>query len=461
MNRSFVMLIVLASVTMAAAQETVRIVAPTQAVPREGCVTSQCHANVKDYAVVHGPVNVNACDACHVLTDEATHRFDLLRVGAESCTFCHKMDFEGAKVMHEPLKTGDCLGCHDPHGGYDKFTLRGASMRDTCSKCHEDVLADKRIVHGPVAAGACGVCHTPHISDNENLLVTKGRDLCLNCHTDMNEQLKQVKFKHEAVQQDCVSCHDPHASNFTMMVKQAPVELCTSCHESVKESALSATHKHSVVVQGDACLHCHTAHGGDLAMLMKTEPIKVCMTCHNNPIMDGATQVVAAVSEVLDTGKIMHGPIRDGSCGGCHNVHGSNVGKLLAQPYPEKFYSTFQTENYALCFNCHDHQLVLLSKTDKLTNFRNGHVNLHYMHVNKQKGRTCRACHSTHASDREVHIRESVPFGNWELPINFRQTATGGSCAPGCHQELGYDRDNPLPAASVAGAEKPAEESSP
>jgi hypothetical protein len=31
------------------------------------------------------------------------------------------------------------------------------------------------------------------------------------------------------------------------------------------------------------------------------------------------------------------------------------------------------------------------------------------------------------------------------MPINYKQTETGGSCAPGCHGTLGYDRDKPLP----------------
>ena len=52
---------------------------PTTVIAQSGCVTAQCHANVKQYKVMHGPVNVNACDACHKLTDPAEHRFDLTR----------------------------------------------------------------------------------------------------------------------------------------------------------------------------------------------------------------------------------------------------------------------------------------------------------------------------------------------------------------------------------------------
>ena len=41
------------------------------------------------------------------------------------------------------------------------------------------------------------------------------------------------------------------------------------------------------------------------------------------------------------------------------------------------------------------------SKT--VTDFRYGNVNLHKLHVNREKGRTCRACHNIHASDQYDH----------------------------------------------------------
>ena len=81
------------------------------------------------------------------------------------------------------------------------------------------------------------------------------------------------------------------------------------------------------------------------------------------------------------------------------------------------------------------------AETTTVTDFRDGSRNLHFVHVNKtRKGRTCRACHETHASRRPNHIRESVPFGNWQLPVNYEKTDDGGSCAPGCHRPETYSR---------------------
>lgn len=419
---------------------------PSAAMEWKSCVTAECHANVKKQKVLHGPVNVDACDACHKVEDAKQHTFSLIRGKTETCTFCHKVDTGNKAVVHKPVTQGECLQCHDPHGGTSGKFLRGASMTEMCAKCHTDVLANKKTLHGPAAAGACGSCHQAHASDFPKLLAVQGRDLCLSCHTDMKNELKTAKFTHKAVEQDCMKCHDPHASNFPKVTKLAPVELCTSCHEhdKIKQAATVAKFKHTIVTANDACLNCHTAHGGSLAKLMKNDPIKVCMKCHAEPIKVDKAITVAGVAEVLDPKMIKHGPIREGNCGGCHNVHGSDVAKLLAKPYPETFYQGFSLDKYELCFTCHDKQLVLNEKARGLTGFRNGDVNLHFVHVNKpEKGRNCRACHSTHASSHELHVRDSVPYGNWQMPIKFAKMGDGGSCSPGCHKEYRYDRVNP------------------
>ncbi len=417
---------------------------PTRAIPLTGCVTDKCHAEVKNYKVLHGPVNVNACDACHKLTDAARHKFELARNKTLICTFCHKMETHGDPVVHKPVRDGDCLPCHNPHGAVNKSFLRGATMNDLCKNCHKDVMTGKKFKHGPAAAGACGACHRPHTSKLPKLLVAQGNELCFGCHSEMKVQLKKVRFVHKAVQGDCTKCHDPHASNYTKQTTQPAVQLCTACHQDVKNATTVAKHKHSIVTQGDACLNCHTPHGGDLARLMKNEQIKVCLTCHDKKVERPDGEEVQSVAEVLDPKLVKHGPIKDGGCGNCHAVHGGDVARLLAKPYPETFYEAFDVKKYDLCFSCHDKQLVLLKETRNLTNFRNGDENLHYLHVNKAKGRSCRACHNTHASKNPLHIRESVPFGNWQLPVRYTPTANGGKCAAGCHQELAYDRVNPV-----------------
>jgi len=447
MKRIYYIFALLMMSGMARAAPTTLPAKPNTVIAPANCVTSECHADVKQYKVVHGPVNVNACEACHKATDVTKHEFALARPKAETCTFCHQIETVGMPVVHKPVTDRQCLSCHDPHGGTTGKFLRKARMDQLCNDCHQDPTAGKSKIHGPVAAAACGSCHQAHASKNPKLLVATGRDLCFTCHVEMKAQMARVQFKHKAVEQDCITCHDPHASNYPMQTRDPPVQLCTNCHEhdKIKEAALLSSNKHSIVTSGDGCLNCHTAHGGDLAKLLKNDQMKVCMKCHNEPQKDLHGQVIPAVSEVLDLNMTKHGPINEKNCAGCHNVHGSDVSHLLAKQYPAQFYQGFALEKYALCFTCHDKQLVLTQKTTGLTKFRNGDENLHFVHVNKaDRGRNCRACHDLHAGPQPLLVRTSVPYGNWEMPINFKPTATGGSCAPGCHKEFKYDRDSPV-----------------
>lgn len=463
-----IILIMIMTATARAAPAT----RPTTPIAPGSCVTAECHANVKAYKVVHGPVNVDACDACHKATDDSRHEFALARPQTEVCTFCHQLDVSNMPVVHKPVAEGQCLGCHDPHGGTTAKFIRGQRMEQMCAECHKDVIANKSRVHGPVAAGACVACHPAHASQYPKLLIAQGNDLCFTCHQEMKQQMATVAFKHKAVEQDCSACHDAHASDYPMQTRFPPIELCTSCHEheAIRQAALAAKNKHSIVTQGDACLNCHTAHGGDLAKLMRSEQIKVCMKCHEQPQQAADGRKVNAVPEVLNTSLTKHGPVAEGSCGGCHNVHGSEVSRLLAKNYPQPFYQGFSLEKYDLCFSCHDKQLVLTERTTGLTRFRNGQDNLHFLHVNKSdRGRNCRACHATHAAQQPLLVRQTVPYGGWEMPINFVQTETGGSCAPGCHKAYQYDREKPViyeaspatPAAAVSSTPPTTQEAKP
>ena len=128
-------------------------------------------------------------------------------------------------------------------------------------------------------------------------------------------------------------------------------------------------------------------------------------------------------------------------CASCHACEvrcprGIDIPRVM-----ESLRQLFLRENDgSLCFQCHESTLVLEERTTTLTNFRDGDRNLHYLHVNSEKGRSCRACHEVHASNLPFHMRVSVPYGesDWLLPINFAKTETGGTCTPGCHQTAAY-----------------------
>lgn len=428
-----------------ATTQPARLARPNEMVDPTHCVTADCHAGIKNYRIIHGPVNVNSCDACHRLLDAKSHTYELARDKADLCTYCHEFQAREMPVVHKPVALGECLGCHDPHGGTSTSLTRESSTPELCARCHDNTLTEsKRFLHGPVAKGQCLSCHPPHAARYPKLLDFLGTDLCLTCHTDFEARLAKAKFTHKALEKGCLQCHDAHGSDNPMEVRQPPAELCLDCHEKLKNTIAAAKFKHSVATADRACMTCHTAHGSDLAKLMSDLPGKICIDCHRQKAKTQRGYVVGTVPELSDEKMVPHGAIKDGQCGGCHAPHGGDRPMLLIKNYAASFYQRFSPEQYELCWSCHDVRLAQQAQTSEWTSFRNGDVNLHYIHVKGQwRGRSCRVCHGAHAGAKERDILERVKIKAWEAPIRFTRTATGGACAPGCHKAFAYDRDHP------------------
>ncbi len=375
------MVLVLWSVASAAATvPTTTRAKPQKATTLSSCAKAECHADKKAFVVVHGPVAVNACDACHELKDAKEHTFKLVREKAEMCTYCHDFDVSAMPVVHKPVATGECLGCHDPHGGKTHALVRENTMPQLCGRCHESVTFEKSSVHTPVAKGECDACHAPHASRLPRLLDAAGADLCLACHKDLEARMAKSRYVHKAIDKGCEKCHDVHASNYPDELVASIPDLCTSCHEKVKGMLALATVKHSVTTEGRACITCHAPHDSNFAKLMVDMPLKVCMSCHAEKIK--GTQV-AAVPEILDPRLTRHRPIRDGQCSGCHAAHGGTRKSLLTHAYSTAFYKLYDPDQYELCFSCHDVRLTLSKETTSDTAFRNGTKNLHYLHLHE------------------------------------------------------------------------------
>lgn len=421
--------------------------APTASVPREGCVTAECHPGIKDHKLLHGPVQVNACESCHTLKDAAAHTFEPSRSRNETCSLCHIVEASKGTVVHAPFAQGDCLSCHDPHGSQDVAMLRGQKYADSCKACHTDVTGAHDRIHGPVSAGACGACHEPHASTNARLLVAEGRDLCLKCHVSVGLEIDSRSVVHQPARGDCLVCHEPHASDNSAILSIEPAALCTTCHEDIARTMSTASNQHAAVTTQRMCLNCHSPHASDHAGLLKQDAMTLCFECHNQTISLKDGGKLMNMKELIEKGKSLHGAIAQTRCIVCHEIHGGGHRRLLTNEYPSDIYLPFKESSYALCFSCHDKQMVMLDKTTATTQFRNGDRNLHFVHVNDdKKGRSCRVCHDAHAANRDRHIRDEVPYGpgGWRLPIKFESLPDGGKCGAGCHAPFEYNRATPI-----------------
>jgi len=243
-------------------------------------------------------------------------------------------------------------------------------------------------------------------------------------------QVGKGKYIHKPLKEGrCIECHNPHSSDSKFLLKSATVaESCRECHE-INEGVKNP---HRPVDEGK-CNLCHDSHSSNRRYLLINDQRQLCFSCHEDTKAE------------LDRFKYIHKPIVDRGCGVCHKPHGSDYFRLLIKEYPSEFYAPFDISNYELCFSCHQENKVLIKETENSTDFRNGKMNLHYLHVNTpERGRTCRACHATHASNEPKHLRKAVPYGGWEIPIQFEKTETGGGCSPGCHDPRAYDRIKPV-----------------
>ncbi len=405
----------------------------------QDCTTAACHGPLAKGRSVHPPIADDACDACHEPEEGTTHKFAFTEEGGELCLQCHD-EFEGDTV-HEPVASGECTACHNPHASQGDHLLMTTTVGETCLECHDEPLEDLKFQHGPVATGACTICHDPHATELGGLLKAEGTALCAKCHKPMIDRLAQLPHVHPPATEDCLNCHNPHGGADRFNLNDTPPDLCTDCHDDVAETIEDATVSHDAVTKDRACVNCHDPHATKADSLLIAEPMKLCLSCHNEQLESDGGKLLN-IAKLLADNENHHGPIRDEDCTSCHLVHGGENFRMLMEAYPAKFYAPFDEENYSLCFECHEIDLVLEPETDELTNFRNGERNLHFVHVNREiKGRTCRACHNAHASRNPKHITDTVPFGEWELPINAKLTENGGSCQPGCHKRYEYNRE--------------------
>jgi predicted CXXCH cytochrome family protein len=172
----------------------------------------------------------------------------------------------------------------------------------------------------------CLTCHTPHFGAGKRPLPEPQKNLCLNCH-DQIEEAMTAAYPHAILEdEDCTLCHDPHFQR----LNDAQVDLCGLCHEPDPESHAGR--------QPSQCSECHDPHGSDSPHLLRPTqhspfeerecnachdsdegsdaivPDDICMDCHEMPERTGA-----------------HADLErsDGKCAHCHSPHAASNAGLI------------------------------------------------------------------------------------------------------------------------------------
>ncbi|MHC5113341.1 MAG: cytochrome c3 family protein [Planctomycetota bacterium] len=423
--------------------------------PDASCTTTECHATFETSRSVHGVLRTGRrCLNCHE-PDQGGHVYPVRRPGNAGCVFCHETMIEQRIHQHGATEVA-CLACHDPHASDHRSLVRTDSIATLCAQCHP--AEGHSVAHAPVANGECVSCHDPHESDFPALLRGgAGNEHCARCHETVLDGLAAAEFVHPPARQDCLACHQAHGSEHPHLLNESIEDACFACHADIEKAIAGVEVPHGAVSTQARCGNCHDAHASPHAGLLKDRQDVLCLSCHDRAVVAQDGRTIPNMAPSVRDRAFLHGPVRSGECTACHSVHGGTHARLLRANFTEDFYSSFDVKHYALCFECHERELVTAERTTALTNFRNGDLNLHYLHVNRQKGRTCRTCHEMHGSDQPSGIATEVPFegSGWALPIEFRATDNGGSCSPGCHKPMGYDRVTPIPPTAVPKEDSP------
>lgn len=327
--------------------------------------------------------------------------------------------------------------CHSPHGSPNKGLLLHSPESAMCAECHDMSMTEQTVKHGPVAGGTCSSCHDPHQSDNSALLKSEKPGLCIQCHTRTGLEAGMTN-KHYPFEDDCANCHNTHSSEQDDLLNEKMPDLCYMCHD-MQSTLDEAVVVHSVVIEGKGCSNCHSPHASDQGMFLKKSEKELCLDCHSKSI-ETEEKILSDIGGLLKEGNYIHGVIEMDGCIVCHSPHTSDNPLLLNGIFPTATYAVAVAENFDLCFTCHDASLMQAPLTTSATNFRNGNQNMHFLHINGEKGRNCNLCHNVHGAVNEHLIADKVLFGKWEMPNQYKQYDNGGSCLNGCHAEKKYLR---------------------
>jgi DmsE family decaheme c-type cytochrome len=212
----------------------------------------------------------------------------------------------------------DCQSCHEKALGPVFTHTKHAQADLSCANCHQSVGEHAK-------AQLAGETNGP-VPSIKKLKANEINTSCLSCH-EKAKQSSYLSSMHARRNVACTSCHSVHASKSVkaLLTTKNDADTCYSCHKSERAKAMRTSH-HPVREGKMGCASCHNPHDGTRPKMIKAESVnELCYTCH---------------AEKRGPFLFEHAPVRE-DCVSCHEPHGTNHKRLLAQKLPN------------LCWNCH------------------------------------------------------------------------------------------------------------
>ena len=392
-----------------------------------------------------------------------------------------------------------CTACHDPHDSANrKFLVAPNNFGALCTACHDRTqwLASSHATsnatwsgagtnpwpHTPypsVAENACENCHRPHTAGAHARLLNYAleEDNCLVCHGG-NVAVKNIgaelvkPYRHTV--QDYAGVHDA-AENFTGTVT-THVE-CADCHNP--HQAVSSPASPPNVPGALRGVKGISASGAPVAAASFT--YEICFKCHADNNMLSFAAISRQFPQIntrreFDLGNPSYHPLAGVgrnpnvpslsppytvnsiiSCADCHasddspaaggagssGPHGSRNRFLLERNYTVADNTTETSHEYALCYKCHDRNILL----GDASGFP------HQRHLVRVRA-PCAACHDPHGVNAgQGNIVSNSHLINFDLGIvrpnrdgalRFEDEGTfRGRCYLKCHNNEHRPRSYP------------------
>jgi predicted CXXCH cytochrome family protein len=160
---------------------------------KSGALCLQCHDEIKQKIatdkVMHKPFAEQNCSVCHSGHGSTEGNANLVLEKIDLCLKCHShIDRDWQNGVAHPPAQEDCGTCHDPHSSMFKNLLADKQER-ICADCHEIDAADPQKAHRFIKSkgGNCLNCHNPHGGESEAMLHPESHQpfregKCTPCH---------------------------------------------------------------------------------------------------------------------------------------------------------------------------------------------------------------------------------------------------------------------------------------
>lgn len=179
----------------------------------------------------HSNSNEKECKECHDMSVNEIKDTAFLDVKESNCYGCHS-NITNEKYAHAPAVNWLCTSCHNGKVGSDNKKNDGLSkyiapepVNIECFRCHEKKLklwGSNKYKHEPLDSGHCNKCHNPHSSPYEMFIRKPVNNICLGCHKDKHINaidFRKTKCKVIDNATNCIECHSPHASSRRFFLK--------------------------------------------------------------------------------------------------------------------------------------------------------------------------------------------------------------------------------------------------